>query len=262
MIPLHRSSRWLPLLRDSLRTLRGHCAIIVSDVDEHDTTLARLQEEFAADDDIVFLGARDVGPGWVAHANDLLARATTPFVMWLPHDDVIDETWIVEAERALDAHPSAIAACGPLVASEHSEPHLAVGVDPAETFTHPSRARRVVHAVDSLERGDPALLGILYRAVVRRERNPTLPARGELGGWSDAFWALELVSRGPIVITSARYGKTWHSGSTIFSWTDPREDPARLQRDIDSVVGTLPWASRTVAAWAIRRHRTRAREAP
>jgi len=262
MIPLHRSWRWLPLVRDSLLTLRGHCAIIVSDVDEHDATLARLRDEFEADDDIAFVGARDVAPGWVAHANDLLARASTPLVMWLPHDDVIDETWIIEAERALDAHPSAIAACGPLVASAHSEPHLAVGLDPDETFTRRSRARRVVHAVDALERGDPALLGILYRAVVRRERNPALPSRGELGVWSDAFWALELVSRGPIVITSARYAKTWHSESTIFTWTDPREDPAHLQRDVDRLVRRLPWASRAVVARAIRRQRRNAQEAP
>lgn len=259
LIPLHRSAPWLPLVEANIARLHDHCRIVVSDAHEHDDALARLREAVAPLPTVTTLGARDLAPGWVAHVNDLLDRADTEFAMWLPHDDEIGPEWILEAQRALDRHPDAVIACGRLVPSTHSDHGLAASLDPDPVLASRSRVRRLSRAIASIEHGDPAVLGMLFRGVARRELVPPMPERDEHGSWSDIFWALRLLCRGAAVPTTATYAKTWHRASTVQQWTDARDDRAQLRLDIDRALAELPARTRAVVDWAARRRAPRQR---
>jgi hypothetical protein len=253
LIPLHRSAPWRSLVEANIARLHEHCRIVVSDAHEHDDTLTQVRTRFGQLATVDTVGARDLAPGWVAHVNDLMARAETEFALWLPHDDEIGPEWVLEAERALDRRPDAAIACGRLASSSHSEPDLAVSLDPDPVLASRSRIRRLSRAIAHIERGDPALLGMLFRGVVRRELVPPMPERDEHGSWSDIFWALSLLTRGAAVPTTATYEKTWHGGSTVQRWTDARDDRERLRLDIDRTLADLPARTRAVVDWAARR---------
>ena len=259
LIPLHRSSPWRPLVAANVERLHGHCRIVLSDAHEHDDTLARLREHVSDFPGVSTVGARDLASGWVAHVNDLMTRADTEFAMWLPHDDEIGPEWILEAERALDRRRDAAIACGHLASSMHSEPDLAVSLAPDPVLASRSRIRRLSRAIVHIEHGDPALLGMLFRGVMRRELVPPMPERDEFGSWSDILWALSLLSRGAAAPTTAQYEKTWHRTSTVHQWTDARDDREQLRLDIDRALAELPARTRAMVDWAARRRAPRQR---
>jgi hypothetical protein len=260
LIPLHRSAPWSDLVDANSERLHEHCRIVVSDVHEHDDTLNRVREQWARLPHLETIGARDLEVGWVAHVNDLMQRAKTPFAMWLPHDDEIGPEWITEAEHDLDRRPDAAIACGRLETSTRSDPAFAVSLAPDPVLASRSRIHRLSQAIAHIEAGDPALLGILFRGVARRDRVPPMPDRDEHGSWSDIFWALRLLCRGAAVPTNAPYAKTWHHTSTVQQWTDARDDRDQLRHDIDRAIAELPASTRRMVDWATRR-RVRAQRA-
>lgn len=247
LVPLHRSERWLPVVAANIERLHAHCRIIVSDVDEADDSLATLRQRFAAVSSVSFLGSRPIARGWVAHCNELMARPRTPFAMWLPHDDSIELDWVRDAERTLDARRDAIAACGRLVPSPASEPGMSASLDPDPGLGSRCRLTRLARGVAHIEHGDPALLGMLFRSVVRSDRVPPLPATDAGGSWSDIYWALRLLGRGAVVTTGAEYAKAWHRSSAVQQWHDARHDRAQLRRDIDRVLAEIPLIERLLA---------------
>ncbi len=253
LIPLHRSAPWRPMVEANIARLHEHCRIVVSDAHEHDDTLALVREHVADLSNVTTVGARALAPGWVTHVNDLMARAETEFAMWLPHDDEIGPEWILDAERALDRRPDAAIACGHLESSSHSDPDLAASLAADSVLASRSRIRRLSRAIAHIEHGDPALLGMLFRGVMRRALVPPMPERDEHGSWSDIFWALRLLTRGAAVPTTARYEKTWHRTSTVQQWTDARDDRGQLRLDIDHALAELPARTRAVVDWAARR---------
>jgi len=176
--------------------------------------------------------------------------------MWLPHDDEIGADWIDAGERTLDARPDAAAACGRLVPSPNSEEAMHVALKPDPVLGSHVRVRRLARALALVERGDPALLGLLFRSVLRHDRVPPLPERDEHGSWSDIMWALTLLGRGAAVPMSAGYAKTWHATSAVQQWRDARDDRAQLGLDIDRALAELPRGTRAVVDWAARRPRT------
>jgi hypothetical protein len=252
LVPLHRSQRWVETVAGTIERLHGHCAVIVSDADERDDSLNLLRDRFAQTPAVQFIGARPLAAGWVAHCNDLMARASTRYALWMPHDDEIGLDWVVQGERILEGRSDAVAACGVLRSSALSDPGLASALDPDAALGDRWRARRVAHAVALIERGDPALLGILFRSVLRRDRVPPIPERDEHGSWSDILWALQLVGRGAAVPMHAAYAKTWRHDSTVQQWTDARNDRAQLALDIDLTLGELPRSTRAVVDWVRR----------
>ena len=83
-IPLHASATWIDTVVEDVRQLAPVARVVVSDATGLDDALDRVRAavaESAGADDVVWLGPRPLEPGWVAHANDLLARATTDYVM-------------------------------------------------------------------------------------------------------------------------------------------------------------------------------------
>jgi hypothetical protein len=246
LVPLHRSERWLPVVTENIDRLSTRCHVIVSDVDELDASLGILRDRFATSAAVTCVGARDVPRGWVAHCNELMGRARTPFAMWLPHDDTIELSWVTEAERALEARRDAVAACGRLVSSPNSDEGMSVSLEPDARLGSRSRLRRLRRAVAHIERGDPALLGVLFRSVMRTDRVPALPETDAHGSWSDIYWALRLLGRGAAVTIEEDYAKTWHRASAVQQWRDARDDREQLGRDIDLALSEIPLLERMI----------------
>ena len=117
-IPLHRGRRWADNVLGNIARLRGHARVLVSDAHEHDDALRTIRERAEPGDDLTLVGRRDVPAGWVPHYNDLLNRAGTPLMMWLPQDDEIGAEWVVDCARTLRRFPEAILATGALRAIE------------------------------------------------------------------------------------------------------------------------------------------------
>lgn len=240
LVPLHRSAAWYDSLADQLKELREVARIIVSDRTGEDDTLARLRA--AIDDETIgWIGPRDGERGWVAHCNDLGARALTEFVMWLPHDDRITRDWIREAEAVLDAMPDAVAACGPIVplSSDSSGRGRLVHIAPFCTLS--DAVERSSAAVEHLVTGQSSELGILFRSVVRLRALPTLPPGIIDDDWSDLLWAIRLLTRGQVAPMTAVYGKRWHDTNTHGAWGDHALDhPDRIRRAIATALDELP----------------------
>ena len=252
LIPLHHAAQWEEALREQLVELQGVARVIVSDATGGDATLDALRAS-ADGPSIDWVGPRALSPGWVAHANDLQSRATTEFVMWLPHDDRITQAWIREAEAHLDIEPEAVAACGPIEPLSLDSRGRGAAIDVPSFMTMRDPVDRVTAAVDRLIIGQSSELGLLFRSVVRRSAAPPLPP-GIVGDeWSDLLWSLRLLSRGPVAPISAHYAKRWHDHNTHGGWGDHATDYPELVRAAVSLaieeLGSGNRASVLTRAW-------------
>ncbi len=227
-IPLHRSRRWLDRVAANIDELADVAHVVVSDPDEHDDTLALLRARFG--DRAEWQGRRELAPGWVAHANDLLAGAGTPLFMWLPHDDGITREWIVRAEAALADDPAALLAVGRVRAHDIDVPPP-FAFDPG--FAAADAETRVRAALDAF-RIDASRLGLLFRAVFRTADAVALPPTTD-DGWADVPWAIRMLSAGRAVEIDAVYDKRWHPASASANWAPMRTAP-RLRSE------WFPWA--------------------
>lgn len=242
-IPLHASARWVDTVVANVGALVPVARVVVSDATGVDDSLDRVRAALGpAADEVTWLGPRPLAPGWVAHGNDLLARAATPFVMWLPHDDLVGADWVVRSEAALDADPAAVLACGTVTSVDDEAGIEAPGRDlvPAHDLTTRDPSLRLAAALRHVMRPEPELLGMLFRAVVRRAAAPPLPATGEVGDgvWADVLWALEVLAAGHLAPVEATYRKRWYEGSAHRDWPDLYAEP-RLRLEL------LPAALRT-----------------
>ena len=79
-------------------------------------------------------------------------------------------------------------------------------------------------------RPQPELLGMLFRAVVRRASAPPLPAT-EGGVWADVLWAVSVLAAGHLAPIDATYSKRWYASSAHRSWPDMYADP-RLRLEL------------------------------
>ena len=190
-IPLFRSAPWLEVIERNVTRLAGVARVIISDPTGADEAFLALQDRgFGAS--VEFAGARDLEPGWVAHCNDLAARARTPYVMWLSHDDEIEPAWVHASVAALDRDPTAVAAVG-RVTGESPRAEFAQNPD----YSSRSQRDRVAAGLRDLVQGRPDSLGLLFRSVQRRELAPLLlPTPND--AWADVPWALKMLSRGPV----------------------------------------------------------------
>jgi hypothetical protein len=240
LIPLHNSAPWRSSIAEQLHELTDAAHVIVSDATCEDEALRELRDEFGHDPMITWLTSRTLAPGWVAHANDLLARATTEFVMWLPHDDRVDSRWITEAERLLDHHAGAVAACGPIQIIQLGSAGLGGVIAIPDFALDADTISRLDGAVEALLSGRSVDLGVFFRSVTRRSLAPMLPAGLVGDDWADVLWALNLLSIGPVSPMNARYQKRLHDGNTHASWADHTVDAAGLRRAITKALAELP----------------------
>jgi hypothetical protein len=252
LVPLHRSARWFDVVAGNIDRVAPVASVMVSDVTGVDDTLERLRQRFAGQAGVSFLAPRPLAPGWVAHSNDLLARTSTPYAMWLPHDDEIDASWITESEELLDARPDVVATLGDVTGIYEPEGTPSYWTHVLEpSFTSTIDFDRCVSAVRTAVVGDTSNLGALFRVVFRSRSAPPLPRFLEGDEWADVLWAVRLLTGGAIArLPSARYRKRFYDGNTHGSWRDIRSTPTFRSRDIVDALADLPSneALRVIAA--------------
>ncbi len=242
-IPLHRSAHWTESISSNIERLASHCRIVVSDATQLDGTLDLLAQRFAGAAGVEFLGRRELGDGWVAHCNDLLARCGSEFAMWLPHDDEVGADWIAQGEALLDERPDAVVAVGTLIDAQET---AADATHPARVELHPAfespdSDERMAVALFSTVLGNASDLGLLFRGLVRRREAPQLPTEPAHGAWADLFWAVRLLSRGAAVrMPTAQYAKRWVVDSARTPWPGLRDDPALRGARIPAALADLP----------------------
>jgi hypothetical protein len=229
-MPLHASAMWVDTVVEDVRRLAPVARVVVSDATGLDDALDQVRAAVAGSpgvDDVVWLGPRPLEPGWVAHGNDLLARAATEYVMWLPHDDLVGPEWVLAAEGALDAEPGAALACGTVVSIDDEPGIESPGrvLVPAPDLAEPDVTLRLASALRLAMRPQPELLGMLFRSVVRRAVAPPLPAT-DGGVWADVLWAVSVLAAGHLAPIDATYSKRWYAASAHRSWPDQYAEPA------------------------------------
>lgn len=229
LIPLHVSARWLPVVTGNIERLAQHARLVVSDATGVDDTLDLLRRRFEEHPGIEWVGPRPLAPGWVSHCNDLVSRAETEFVMWLPHDDEIGADWVTLGERALDANPAAVLALGPVRSLERDDQGIDDGGLPSRItigsyppFQDNDVVSRVTEAVGVCLHGNQSWLGVAFRGVFRREPAVLLPESGTDGAWADILWAIGMLTVGAFTPTEAVYRKRWYDGNTHGTWADRR----------------------------------------
>jgi hypothetical protein len=260
LIPLHASERWLPVVTGNIERLAPHARLMVSDATGLDDALPRLRERLGDLTEIEWLGPRPLPPGWVAHCNDLVERASSELAMWLPHDDDVDPPWVSLGERALDADPAAVLALGSVRSLERDErgvddravPSRNV-LDPHPPFLAGDPAERVREALQICLHGRRGLLGMAFRGVFRRASAVPLPDVRQSGAWADVLWAIEMLGVGRFAATEAVYWKRWYAGNTHGGWADPRTEPLFRAELLPAALAPLPPGDRlrvTGSAWA------------
>lgn len=227
-IPLHRSQRWLDVIAGNIERLLGSARIVVSDASGLDDSLDRLQRRFGDLADVEWRAGGAGRSGWVAHCNALLGAATTPYFMWLPHDDEIDEDWVRSAEAELDAHPRSVLAIGTTRAVGTEAP-LVMSSDPR--FTVETAEDRLRAAIDTVFAGDVTTLGVAFRGVFRRTRAVPLTAPDQDSAWADIRWAGRMLAAGSFVVTTAEYRKRYHDDNEHHRWP-PLRGPVDLRRTL------------------------------
>jgi GT2 family glycosyltransferase len=113
-IPLHASARWVENVIANVQALPPIVTeILISDQTLVDDAAERIRARLT-DDPRVRIETAAAGLGFVAHYEQLLARARGEYFMWMPHDDIFDPGWVPILAAALDAHPKAWLAFGRL----------------------------------------------------------------------------------------------------------------------------------------------------
>lgn len=247
-IPLHRSARWVGCIEGNVRRLAPEARVVVSDATEEDDALSTLRGRLADMPDVVWLGKRSIGPGYVPHYNDLLARATTPYFMWLPADDEIDADYVRRCTAVLRRDTGVIMCVGHLAAI--AGPDLCT----PEFALMPSTGGDVSPLVRVRELFLDWEPFILFRSVFRAAMAPPLRDVGEDVG-ADGMWVFGVLGRGRVrQIPEVVYRKRFYGGSThvrMRSLTS-RERAMWAFRELHSAIGA-PRALAVVTDVSVRR---------
>ena len=247
-VPLHRAGAWIESVERSVRALGGSAHVIVSDATGEDDALEVLRGRLAGSADCDFVGPRAIAAGWVAHCNDLLRRAATPYFMWLPQDDAVDRAWVDEGAALLDGDPGAVLAYGEIHAHDGGVLDAVEPIPVEPRFAARDPIERVAAAVAAMAT-DGRLIGAPFRGVFRREGAPLLPDTGPDGRWADQLWAASLLAHGRFeAIPSGRYWKTWREDATHRAWVPLDSDGDFVEAVDRHVLRALPAAMRDTAA--------------
>jgi len=149
--------------------------------------------------------------GWVGNVNRLFATVTTPYFVFISHDDQLTPTYIAEAVAALEAAPDAVSAHGGV--RFH-------GIHDGAQMTGGSiRGTRLERVRTALERG-PHIAGLHQRGVFRSaplHAGVHLRTGRSDGQFSNDLWALEMLLFGETIAIDG-------------IWYDKYTDPGGLSR--------------------------------
>lgn len=214
------------------RTLEGLAAqtypdleILIGDDASTDATPA-IVRRFADAHPNVRLILRDTNMGWLASTNDLMRRRTGEFMFFMPHDDLVEPTYVERLVAALEAHPEAILAYSDVLAV------------PVEGRPHEERLTRIDGEANAIRRAMVYITRargwwIPHRGIFRAEMFDRIGGlqRNRLGEYSaDTTWLLHMALLGPFVrVPEVLYHKVWKPGSLSKNWDGGRYPGGALQ---------------------------------
>lgn len=216
LIPLHRSLRFIEVLRQNIRELSPTTRIIVSDPFEHDIAFHLLKTECVGNPNVTFIGRRDLEASWVPHYNDLLSRVRTTFFMWLAHDDEVDASYISICRGHLLTNSELGGVVGEIASVEGEHLHFVPQLSFPDEKTNSSYQFLANALLFEWN------LGILFRAVFRTKRAKQIPITFQKDHWADLVWAYGFCVENHVVQDpTAVYRKRFFPESTHAGW-DPR----------------------------------------
>lgn len=228
-IPLHRSERWLSSVAANVRRIGLQARILISDATEEDPAFKLLQHELSDQPQVEWHGARDLAPGYVAHYNDLLARCTTPYFMWLPADDEIDAGYVEACTQALRQDPSLIMAVGHVVSMSGPglcDPEFPLMPDEGGSQSGISRISTLL-----LDWEPWILFRSVFRVSALHEIRDT-----DQGIAADTSWILGLLGKGRAAqVPGALYRKRFYPDSTHVLLRNP------------TVIEKMRWSNREIS---------------
>lgn len=207
-IPAYNASAFLEqTIRSALDQTWPSTKIVVS-VDRSDDDTAELALAMASKWplDVRILPRRI---GWVANSNAVLGAATSPYVMILPHDDLLHPTYVAKCVAALQTNSEAVVACTDLSTFGQVE------VDVHQLELRGSQIERVERMVrDCFE-------AVAYRGVIDRVRlgHRLVPdiAVGDFA--ADTLWIGRMCVAGEVIrVPEVLYRKLMHDKSAHFQW--------------------------------------------
>jgi hypothetical protein len=209
-VPLHASSRWVDNVVHNVRALPAAVTeILVSDRTCLDDAAEQLRAQLA-DDRRVTVIAEPVDLGWEEHYQLLMEQATGDLLMWMPHDDVFDPSWVPTLATALETHPQAWLAFGRL------EPVLVDGVTPRPGWRPRPRQSGVIAGRAALQMMLQGDMGVPFRGLFRRREVLGAGLRLQPAGTFpavDMLWVFSVALRSALVfddrtVTRKRYYPT------------------------------------------------------
>lgn len=147
--------------------------------------------------------------GWIGNTNFLLAKVKTPYYCILPHDDLIETTYISKLLENLEEFPQAAASfCDIICFGNHQ----------GKIIQESIRGDAEIRLTDYLLHHYNA---VLMRSLVRRKAADPIYFRGNklLDFSADTIWGLELIMRGEVIrLPETLYKKRYQPGSYHHQW--------------------------------------------
>lgn len=154
--------------------------------------------------------------GWVGNINALLHEADGDYLFFMPHDDILEPTYVEKLSAALDNHPDAVIAFSDIHcfdSGQHREIQLYQELDGEK-----SRVRRAIRWLDQPTSGWCVPYRGLFRAdTVKYFRQLRKNLSGEFG--ADWAWLMHMTLLGEFVrVPEVLYQRYRGSHSLSESW--------------------------------------------
>ena len=207
-IPAYNAGAFLErTIRSALDQTWSSTSVVVS-VDHSDDNTAELALALASKWDLeVRVLPRRIG--WVANSNAVLRAATSPYMMILPHDDLLLPTYVARCVAALQANREAVVACTDL--STFGQ---------AEITVHPMELRgSQIERVERMIRD--CFAGVAYRGVIDRARlgHRLVPDIAVDDFAADTLWVARMCVAGEVLrVPEVLYRKLLHGKSAHSQW--------------------------------------------
>ena len=213
-------------LTDTLTSLKNqtypNLRILISDDASTDHTAAMCRQAAETDARLRVI-QQPKRRGWVGNINSLLQQAEGDYFFFMPHDDILEPTYVEKLVAALENHPDAVIAFSDITCFEHGQ-HREIQVY-KELEGEKNRVRRAIRWLDQPTAGWCVPYRGLFRAnTVKQFRGLRKNLAGEFG--ADWAWLLHMTLLGdfvrvPEVLYHRNRGRhslseSWHYGKR--SW--------------------------------------------
>jgi len=205
---------------DSLRSLQEqtytNLRILVSDDASSDNTAA-ICNQIAENDERIHVIQQPEQLGWVGNINALLRQADGDYFFFMPHDDILESTYVEKLSTALDNHPKAVIAFSDLTCFDSGQ-YREIQVY-KELEGEKCRLRRAIKWLDQPTSGWCVPYRGLFRAgSVKRFRRLRKNLAGEFG--ADWAWLMHMTLLGEFVrVPEVLYRRNRGVHSLSESWS-------------------------------------------